>query len=155
MAATMPRKLVLLLADDDATFHLLVEERLKNLPKVLDRCTLQFVSDGTEAVKYVWGQEPYSDRQKFPAPDLVLLDERMVRMDGCEALQEIKKHESGAAVPVCMFSTSAQPRWRQLCQQRGAAFCIKKPLDYETLGVKLGLIVEFFTQVLELPSETV
>jgi CheY-like chemotaxis protein len=148
----MPRKLVLLLADDDPTFQLLVQERLKRLPEVLERCTLLCVSDGVEAVQYMAGHDPYSDRLRFPLPDLVLLDERMIRMDGSEALQEIKKHESAALVPVCMFSTTAQPQWQRLCYQRGAAFCIKKPLDYETLGRKLNLIVDFFSQVLELPS---
>ena len=153
MATVTPRKLVMLLADDDQTFHLLVEERLKHLPKARDLCTLRCVCDGLEAVQYISGQDPFSDRHKFPVPDVVLLDERMLRMDGSDALQEIKKQASAITIPICMFSTTAQPRWQRLCYQRGAAFCIQKPLDYEMLGVKLRLIIEFFTQVLELPSD--
>jgi CheY-like chemotaxis protein len=154
MSAARPRKLTLLLADDDDTFRLLVAEQLKRLPGVPERCSLHCVSDGTEAVQYVRGEALYSDRQKFPAPDLILLDERMLRMDGSEALQEIKKHESGVTVPVCMFSTAAQPQWMRLCYQRGASFCIKKPLDNATLGVKLRLIVDFCTLVLDLPANS-
>ncbi len=147
----MNRLLRILLADDDEAFTLLVERAVQDQPDVASLCELHCVSDGTEAVDYVLGRGNYADRIQFPVPDFVLLDQRMRQMDGCEALIEIRKNKSSQALPVCIYSTSTQQKLYDLCYANGATFCIAKPLEYETLGNKLRLIVEFATSVLELP----
>ncbi len=147
----MSRNLRILLADDDESFTLLVKRAVRDQPNVASQCELHCVRDGTEAVDYVLGRGVYEDRTEFPSPDLVLLDQRMRQMDGSEALTEIRKSHSTRTLPVCIYSTSSQDKLHELCYSKGAAFCISKPLDYEVLGNKLRLIVEFARSVLELP----
>ena len=149
----MNRRLHILLADDDEVFRLLTERALSATPA--DGCVdevpvITCVSDGSDALAYLRGEAPYEDREAHPLPDLVLLDQRMNRVDGSEALAEIKRDPALAALPVCILSTSDEERLRALCYATGASFFIRKALDYEELKRKLQLMLAFFRDVVEL-----
>ncbi|MCB9851264.1 MAG: response regulator [Phycisphaerales bacterium] len=150
----MGRTLKILLADDDDSFTLLVKRAVQDQPDVAAKCELHCVSDGGEAVDFVLGRGDFADRAKYPKPDLVLLDQRMRQMDGAEALKEIKSDQASRRIPVCIYSTSTQDKLYEQCYAQGAVFCIAKPLEYEQLGDKMRLIIEFATSVLELPHTT-
>ena len=49
--------------------------------------TLRFVKNGQEAIDYVEGKAPYSDREHFPKPDLIVLDLSMPDVDGFYVLK--------------------------------------------------------------------
>lgn len=119
-------------------------------PLLSERCTIQFVPDGSIAVDYIAGNGEYADRSRFPMPHLVLLDQRMRNMDGVEALAKIKAIPAGVRIPVCIMSTSSQQRLIEACYKTGAAFCVEKPLDFAELGPRLRVLVTFATEVLGL-----
>src|SRR5258708_5020362 len=48
------------------------------------------VGDGQEGVDYLAGKGPFSDRSRYPAPALVLLDLQMPKKTGLEVLEWIK-----------------------------------------------------------------
>jgi two-component system response regulator len=141
-----------LLADDDDTFRFLVAECFKRSSMLEQNATLNCVSDGADAVEYVFGRGRYEDRGAYPAPDIVLLDERMGRMDGSEALAQIKSNGSALLLPICMLSSAMVKKWKVQCIEGGATFCVRKPLDFESLENKITLIVSFFREVVELPE---
>jgi CheY-like chemotaxis protein len=47
---------------------------------------LQDVHNGEEAIAYLKGDDPYSDRNKFPLPAVMLLDLNMPMKDGFDVL---------------------------------------------------------------------
>src|SRR5262245_57639672 len=50
--------------------------------KISTDVSLAFVNDGEEAIKYLRGENGFSDRSKHPFPDVLLLDLKMPRLDG-------------------------------------------------------------------------
>jgi CheY-like chemotaxis protein len=142
-------KLKILFADDDETFRLLVKRAIHSKAELSQICGISFVTDGTEAVDYVLGNKQYRDRDQYPLPHVLMLDQRMTQMDGSEALAALKSNPATSRIPMCILSSARKPDLHDLCYGLGAAFCIVKPMDYNTLTKKLDLMIRFFYEVLE------
>src|SRR5262249_50103637 len=72
---TNGQKLKILFADDDETFRLLVKRAINSKSELNQICGIDFVTDGTEAVDYVLGNKQYKDRDQYPLPHVLLLDQ--------------------------------------------------------------------------------
>lgn len=144
-------RLRVLHADDDQSFLILFRRAIERAPSIAERCFITSVSDGTQAVDYVCGIGEFSNRKSHPIPDLIILDQRMTKMDGLEALRAIRAHPAGQRAVVAIFSTSSQDALTSAAIAGGATFCIEKPLEFEKLTQKLHLILSFALDALELP----
>ena len=69
-------------------------------------CNMPVVSNGKEALDYMHHVGEYSDREKYPDPDLIILDIRMPKMSGIEFLNIIKSDEKMRNIPVIMLTIS-------------------------------------------------
>src|SRR5215210_7267821 len=65
------------------------------------------------------------------APDLILLDVQMPRMDGFEMLRRVQERHGVGAVPVIMFSGKVEGA--ETATERGAQAFIGKPFDPQQL----------------------
>lgn len=144
------RRFQVLLVDDDRLFWELSQAALEQEDGLRNRLRLTYLPDGAEVMPYLRGEGEYHEREKYPFPELILLDQRMPRQDGTEVLRELRQSDYGL-ITVCLFSTSAQAKLLREAYRLGANFCIRKPLDFDELHVKLAQIVEFFQRVAELP----
>lgn len=99
----MTRKWRLLLVDDDSDDRHLFAAALKKSGLSVD---LFEATDGFAAINYLLGNEPFSDRAKFPPPDLVFLDLKMPQMDGSDVLKEIRTSMGLQNLPVIVFTNS-------------------------------------------------
>ena len=97
------------------------------------RCSLQVVADGDEAVAYLSGSGKFSDRVQFPLPQLVLLDLKMPRLNGIEAMTWIRSHEKLKRLPVVDLSSSNHGVDIQRAYDAGANSYLIKPVDFNTL----------------------
>jgi CheY-like chemotaxis protein len=85
---------------------------------------------------------------------LVLLDIRMPRMDGVEALRRIKDDPTLSMIPIIMLTTTDDPREIDECYNLGCNCYVTKPVEFkaftETL-MRLGLFIVIM-RVSEVPA---
>lgn len=148
-----PRIYRLLLVDDDDIFAMLFRESIAEHTELCDSFVVDRVSDGDEAIEYLLNGKG-SDGTIAVRPDIILLDQRMPRMDGTAVLSQLREADSTRSIPVCMLSTSNQVKQVETCYARGANFCITKPGNLEALVEKLGHFLFFFANVVEVPVAT-
>ena len=142
----------ILLVDDDDLFFQLLSWVQKNDETLAISMRLSRLSDGEDALDYLSGVAPYGDRAQHPWPDLLLLDQRMPRLDGTEVLRQLRQSDATRALPVCMLSSSDQSQLIREAYDLGANFYFVKPFELEDLQLKLRKIVEFVSEVAKLPS---
>src|SRR5215510_15129392 len=89
--------------EDDPNDVLLVQRALK---KTNATSIIQSVPDGDKALAYLGGAQEYSNRERFPFPQLVLLDLKMPRKSGLEVLAWIRGQASLKRLLVVIFTSS-------------------------------------------------
>lgn len=125
------RPLHILLAEDNPDHAELVR---RCLDQWLAGYSLHHVEDGEAALDYLLGRRPYADRAQFPAPDLVLLDLRLPRLDGLEVLREVKNHPALGTTPIVVLTTSDAERDVTAALAYDASSFLTKPMDCERFG---------------------
>ena len=119
------RPFTVLLAEDDADDAELLGVALEKseLPHAL-----RHVADGETAISYLAGEAPYSDREQFPAPAVLLLDLKMPRKNGFEVLQWIRSSGAWTHLPVIILTSSDEPRdINRACELGATAYLTKSP----------------------------
>jgi CheY-like chemotaxis protein len=116
--------------DDDANDTTLLQAaaRSANL-----HFQLQNVEDGDRAIAYLSGAGPYSDRNKYPLPSLILLDLKMPRATGFEVLKWIRQHKELGDLPVVVLSGSELQEDVRTAYGVGANSYLVKPIGFENL----------------------
>lgn len=125
----MNRENVILLAEDDdfdseLTIEALKEHRLTN--KIVRVC------DGEELIHYLKCEGKYADRkQKLPV--VLLLDLKMPKLDGIEALKIIKSDEQLKFLPVVVLTSSHEDKDLIACYNLNVNAYVVKPIDFHQL----------------------
>jgi CheY-like chemotaxis protein len=99
-----------------------------------------FVKSGEEAINYLLGMEPYTDRKRYPLPGLVLLDLKLHVMDGFEVLQWIKNHHHFGHLRVVVLTSSKHTRDLKKAYRLGANSFLVKPFEFENSSALLAAI---------------
>jgi two-component system response regulator len=143
------RPITILLAEDDADDRLLVKEALAE-GRVLNE--LRCVGDGEELLDYLRRQGRYADPGQSPRPGLVLLDLNMPRMDGREALREIKGDPDLRRIPIVVMTTSKAEEDIFRSYDLGANSYISKPVTFDGLVELMKVLGRYWIEFVELPS---
>ena len=116
--------------DDDSNNALFVRFALERLDLPH---RLEHVSSGFAAMRYLRGEDGFSDRERHPVPDLILLDLRMAPMDGFEVLEWLRLQPDLSEVPVCILTGGVNPAEVSRAYRLGANFFIMKPSSLDEL----------------------
>lgn len=145
----IPKKtLIILMADDDADDRLLAQDAM-NESRVLNE--LHFVENGVQLLSYLRGDGNFSDRMLYPMPGLILLDLNMPKMDGREALAEIKADPRLRRIPVVILTTSKAEEDMVKGYDLGAASYITKPVTFDALVELMRTLGKYWVEFVELP----
>ncbi len=137
----------ILMADDDLddcemAWEALQESRIAN--------PLEFVHDGQELLDYLHHRRDGYRDAKLPA--LILLDLKMPRKDGLQALREIKADPDLRHLPVVVLTTSKEEE--DICQSYdlGASTFITKPATSDGLLEVMRTLGEYWFGIAHLPN---
>jgi CheY-like chemotaxis protein len=89
------------------------------------------VSDGEEALDYLFRRGDYADPAKSPRPHVVLLDLRLPKVDGLEVLKEIKSTRELEKIPTVIFTTSSAEMDVAKAYEYHANSYLVKPVNFE------------------------
>jgi len=137
---------IVLMADDDEDDCLFVESAFQEMDIAHD---LHFVGDGRELLDYLYNNGDFADPEKYPKPNLILLDLHMPRVDGLEALAIIKSDSQLKNIPVLILTTSREEQDIALAEQAGASSFLTKPGVFEDLT---DMLEKFCTAIQHNPN---
>lgn len=121
---------VILQAEDDENDVLLLRYAFA---RAQVQTSLHSVADGQLAIDYLAGTGEYADRTRFPLPCLVLLDIKLPRRTGLEALQWIRAQPELRALLVIMLTASAYQAEIDQAYEFGANSFVIKPAGVDEL----------------------
>ena len=138
----------ILIADDDADDCLLVQEALRESGQPHE---LRIVRDGQQLLDYLRRQGEFQAEPPTPRPDLILLDLKMPRKDGREALAELKADRRLRSIPIVVLTTSTARDDIGFCYRMGVNSYITKPATFRGLVDLLATVCKYWFELAELP----
>lgn len=140
---------IILMADDDPDDRMLAKEALTENKLAND---LYFVEDGEELLDYLHQKGKFTS-ENAPRPGLILLDLNMPKMDGREALKEIKSNSSLRKIPVIVLTTSKAEEDIIRSYELGVNSFITKPVTFDELVEVTRQIGRYWFGIVELPND--
>jgi CheY-like chemotaxis protein len=92
------------------------------------------VSDGMEALDFVFATGPYADRAEARQPQVILLDLNLPKKSGLDVLREIKGDKRTQHIPVIILTVSDKDIDFEECRRLGAEAYIVKPVDFRNFS---------------------
>jgi CheY-like chemotaxis protein len=146
---TAKESIVILMADDDDDDYLLTKKALNESKLLNNVCR---VKDGEELLDYLKCRGDYANGQNCGRPGVILLDLNMPRMDGREALKEIKSDPELKEIPVVIFTTSKAEEDIFRSYQLGVNSFITKPVTFDGLLQVIQTLGKYWFEIVELPN---
>jgi CheY-like chemotaxis protein len=138
------QQVTILLVEDDPGHARLIEKNLRRSNITNDVGT---ISDGQQAVDYLFSEGEYSGRE-HATPLLVLLDLNLPLLDGYQVLQRMKADERTRRILVIILTTTDDAREVSRCYDLGCNVYVTKPVDYAQFSEairKIGLFLSVVT----------
>jgi CheY-like chemotaxis protein len=136
--------IVILLVEDDPAHAEIVR---RNFARSGIANRLFHVSDGQEALDYLYRSGRFTEREDTPRPGLILLDLRLPKIDGLEVLRIIKSDPDLNPIPVVILTTSAAESDMVRAYDCHANSYLVKPVDF-TQFIELMDILGYYWLVL-------
>ena len=147
MAEKIAKTITILMADDDADDRLLAQEALAENKLAND---LHFVENGEELLDYLYQRGKFNE-DNAPKPGLILLDLNMPKMDGREALKQLKSNADFRRIPVIVLTTSKSEEDIIKSYDLGVNSFISKPVTFQELVEVTKHIGNYWFGIVELP----
>ncbi len=125
--ATMEPKV--LLVEDSSPDVALIERAFR---RVLPAVRLTVLNNGEEAIAYLLGEGAFSDRRRYPLPDLILLDLQIPRKSGLEVLAWIWEQPQLKPIRVVVLTGSQNSAHIERVHELDAYYQLK-PSGFENL----------------------
>jgi CheY-like chemotaxis protein len=140
------KPITILMAEDDPDDRVLTREAMESAHVANE---LRFVNDGQYLMEYLRKEGEYADA---PTPGIILLDLNMPRMDGREALAEIKADPEFRKIPVVVLTTSKAEEDIVRTYDLGVNSFITKPVTFTALVEVMQTWSRYWFEIVDLPG---
>jgi two-component system response regulator len=89
------------------------------------------VTDGEEALEFMFARGKYGDRKMENGPRIILLDLKLPKVDGLEVLKAIKSDMRTKIIPVIVLTSSKEEKDIVESYKLGVNSYILKPVDFD------------------------
>src|SRR5471032_772973 len=113
---------------------------------------IQVVTNGAEALEFIFCTGAYGDRSINEPPKVILLDLKMPLVDGLGVLRAIRADERTRAIPVVMMTASREERDRVESYHMGVNSYIVKPMDFEQFAEAMRLVGMYWLMLNQPPK---
>jgi CheY-like chemotaxis protein len=142
------RPFTILLADDDEEDRELARDALQDSRLANE---MKFVVDGQDLLDYLRHEGRWTEKES-PRPGIILLDLNMPKMDGREALAEIKADDSLRRIPIVVLTTSKDEADVLSTYDLGVSSFITKPVTFGGLVDVMKTWTQYWFEIVELPN---
>ena len=100
------------------------------------------LSDGADALDFIFGKGKYHGRNINQKPKVIFLDLKMPKVNGVEVLKILKTETLTQNIPVVILTSSKEHPDIEKCYALGANSYIVKPVDFHSFAetiAELGL----------------
>jgi CheY-like chemotaxis protein len=106
--------------------------------------TITVVSNGQDALDYLFCEGKYSERSAEQSPELVLLDLGLPGMSGLEVMQRMRADPRTFFVPIVMLTSANENSKAVMAFKGGLNSFVSKPLHYRDFQEKLEQVREYW-----------
>lgn len=147
----VPKHRSILLVEDNPDDELLTIRAFKRHHIVND---IEVVRDGQEALDYLRCQGAWTGRDPCDAPQVVLLDLKLPKVDGLEVLRQMRADELLRRIPVVVLTSSSQESDIVASYDLGANSYVRKPVDFAQFGEAVRELGLYWLMLNEVPPKT-
>lgn len=141
----------ILIVEDDPEDRMLAEDAMNDSKPTFP---VRFLEDGEQLLAYLQHKGKYQEEDSNPLPGVIVMDLNMPRLDGREALAQIKAHPVFKTIPVIILTTSNNSKDIENCYSLGANSFITKPRNYRELVKIMEMIKNYWYDLNELPGQS-
>jgi two-component system response regulator len=145
----MNTKTILLIEDNPSDIDL--TKRALEKGRILNN--LVVVSDGQEALDYLYGTGDYEGRDTSDSPTLTLLDLKLPKVSGLDVLRRIRSELTTRRMPVVILTSSREEQDMAAGYDLGVNSYIRKPVDFEHFVHSVGQLGLYWLVLNEEPPK--
>lgn len=139
---------ILLVEDNPDDAGLVIRELRKNhLANNLIHLT-----DGAEALDFIFGKGKYSSRKVEDKPRVILLDLKMPKVDGMQVLRTIRADDRTKLIPVVVMTSSKEEKDIIESYSLGVNAYVVKPVGFDSFSKAVAELGMFWILVNQPPK---
>jgi two-component system, response regulator len=112
---------------------------------------VQVVSDGAQALDYLFGSGPGTGQKQPLPPKVVFLDLKLPKVDGREVLRRMKADARMRIIPVVVMTSSSEESDIVETYKLGVNSYLVKPLDFDKFVEAVAIAGLYWTLVNKAP----
>ena len=147
MSTEAKENYLVLVADDSEDDRFLLKQAMRRASRLQIAGEL---TNGRDCIAYLGGHEDFADREKYPLPDLLLLDLKMPHKDGFEVLEWLQR-ESLENLTVVVLTDSMHADHIKRALDLGADLFEVKPRDIYDLETMILALEDRLVQARRAP----